>query len=86
MKIFTWLSCIFVAVTSVSAQDTKVPPTELQIESTFKPDACPHQAQKGDRLWVHYVRRLTTCINPSVLMEEPFLDRNPFCQRKEIRL
>ena len=55
MKIFSWLSCIFVAVAAVAAEDTKVPPTELQIETTFKPDSCPHQAKKRDYIHVHYV-------------------------------
>ena len=57
MKIFSWLSCILVAVTAVTAENTKVPPTELQIETTFKPDSCPRQAQKKDYIHVHYVSR-----------------------------
>ena len=56
MKIFGWLSCILVAAVAVVAEDAaKVAPKELQIETTFKPDACPHQAKKGDRVEVHYV-------------------------------
>ena len=58
MKIFSWLSCILVAVAAVAAEDTKVPPTELQIETTFKPDSCPYQAKKKDYIHVHYVSRL----------------------------
>ena len=57
MKIFSWLSCILFAVTAVTAENTKVPPTELQIETTFKPDSCPRQAQKKDYIHVHYVSR-----------------------------
>lgn len=57
MKLFSWLSCILVAVAAVAAEDAKIPPTELQIETTFKPDECPHQAKKGDKIQVHYVSR-----------------------------
>ena len=55
MKIFSWLSCILIAVTAVIAENTKEPPTELQIETTFKPDSCPHQAKAEDYIHVHYV-------------------------------
>jgi FK506-binding protein 2 len=57
MKIFSWLSCILVAVTAVNA---KPQPTELHIETTFKPDACPQQAKKGDVISVHYTGTLFT--------------------------
>lgn len=57
MKIFSWLSCILVAVAAVAAEDSK-PPTELEIETTFKPDSCPNQAKKRDHIHVHYVSRL----------------------------
>lgn len=57
MKIFGWLSCIFVAAVAVVGQEAKVAPTELQIETTFKPAECPNQAKKGDRIKVHYVSR-----------------------------
>jgi len=57
MKIFSWLSCVLVAVAAVAAEDAKVPPTELQIETTFKPDSCPHKAKKRDYIHVHYVSR-----------------------------
>ena len=57
MKFFSWLSCILVAVAAVAAEDAKVPPTELQIETTFKPDDCPRQAKVRDYIHVHYVSR-----------------------------
>lgn len=57
MKIFSWLSCVLVAVVAVVAEDAKVPPTELQIETTFKPDVCPQQAKAKDHIHVHYVSR-----------------------------
>ncbi|KAF8815374.1 hypothetical protein BYT27DRAFT_7129097 [Phlegmacium glaucopus] len=60
MKIFCWLSCILVAAVAVAAEDAKVPPTELQIETTFKPEECPNQAKKGDRIEVHYTGTLFT--------------------------
>ena len=60
MKIFGWLSCILVAVAVVAAEDAKEPPTELQIETTFKPDECPNQAKQGDHIKVHYVSRQET--------------------------
>jgi hypothetical protein len=62
MKVFSWLSCIFVAVAAVTAEDAKVPPTELQIETTFKPVACPNQAKARDHIDVHYVSRYGTAI------------------------
>jgi len=58
MKLFGWLSYILVAVAAVAAEDAKTPPTELQIETTFKPDECPHQAKKGDKIQVHYTGTL----------------------------
>ena len=57
MKIFSWLSCVLVAVTAVVAEDVRIPPTELQIETTFKPDSCPYQAKQKDYIHVHYVSR-----------------------------
>lgn len=62
MKIFGWLSCILVAAVTVAAEDAKVPPKELQIETTFKPAECPNQAKKGDRIEVHYVSCSETAI------------------------
>ena len=58
MKFFSWLSCILVAVAAVDAKD---PPTELEIETTYKPDSCPYKAKKRDYIHVHYVSRYT-CI------------------------
>ena len=63
MKLFSWLSCILVAV-AVAAHGSP-DPTELKIETTFKPDSCPHQAKKKDYIHVHYVSRWgyrNTCI------------------------
>ena len=58
MKIFSWISCILVAaVAAVAAEDAKVPPTELQIETTFKPEKCVTQAKVRDYIHVHYVSR-----------------------------
>ena len=54
MKIFSWLSCILVAVVAVVAEERE-PPTELQIETTFKPESCPHKAKTRDHVHVHYV-------------------------------
>ena len=52
MQLFrVWFSLLAVAVCVFAAQ----PPTELQIETTFMPEACPDKAVKGDTIAVHYV-------------------------------
>ena len=56
MRIFSWISCVLVAVTAVIAEDAQ-PPTDLEIVTTFKPDSCPYQAKKKDHIHVHYVSR-----------------------------
>ncbi|KAJ3513908.1 hypothetical protein NLJ89_g2679 [Agrocybe chaxingu] len=57
MKVFSWISCaLFAAVAAVAEE--KVPPTELQIETTFLPEDCPNKAQKGDHVEVHYTGTL----------------------------
>jgi len=55
MKMFKWLTTLF-AAGAVAAQDSgKVPPADLQIETTFMPEVCGVKAQKGDQIKVHYV-------------------------------
>jgi len=55
MKMFKWLTTLF-AAGAVAAHDSgKVPPTDLQIETTFMPEVCGVKAQKGDHIKVHYV-------------------------------
>ena len=58
MKITSWLSYILVAIAPAAAYDAPVAPTELEIETTFKPESCPYQAKKKDHIHVHYVSRL----------------------------
>ncbi|PPQ99674.1 hypothetical protein CVT24_009746 [Panaeolus cyanescens] len=57
MKAFTWISCALLAAVSVVAEE-KVAPTELQIETTFKPEDCTKTAKTGDRIQVHYTGTL----------------------------
>ena len=52
MKYFSLLA-LFASALLVSARD---PPTELEIDVTYKPDDCTVTAKKGDRLRFHYVR------------------------------
>ncbi|KAF9050430.1 hypothetical protein BJ165DRAFT_1458147 [Panaeolus papilionaceus] len=56
MKAFTWISCALLAAVSVAAE--KVAPTELQIETTFKPEDCTQTAKTGDKIQVHYTGTL----------------------------
>ncbi|PSR79249.1 hypothetical protein PHLCEN_2v7107 [Hermanssonia centrifuga] len=51
MQLFNWLS-LFLFAFVVSAAE---PPTELQIDTTFKPDDCSVTAKTGDKIKVHYV-------------------------------
>lgn len=53
MKLLHWLPSLFLAATVFADAEA---PTELQIETTFKPDDCTVTAGKGDQIQVHYVR------------------------------
>lgn len=53
MKFLSWFSVLALALT-VSAEE-RVPPTELEIETTFMPEECPLTAKSGDAIKVHYV-------------------------------
>jgi len=55
MKFFTWLSGALFATTVMATENSKQAPTELQIETTFKPEGCTKTAKTGDRIKVHYV-------------------------------
>lgn len=52
-NLVNWLSVLVLAWVVSAAQE---PPTELQIDTTFKPEDCAVTAQKGDSIKVHYVR------------------------------
>ena len=56
MKFLNWLSVAALAVVA-SAADTqeRIPPTELVVETTYKPEDCPVTAKTGDAIKVHYV-------------------------------
>ncbi|THG98421.1 hypothetical protein EW026_g3765 [Hermanssonia centrifuga] len=54
MQLFNWLS-LFLFAFVVSAAE---PPTELQIDTTFKPDDCSVTAKTGDKIKVHYTGTL----------------------------
>ncbi len=60
MKFFNWLSfAVFgAAAANANSADSQTVPTELQIETTFMPEACSSKAQAGDRIQVHYVSSL----------------------------
>lgn len=54
MQLLNWLPCFLLAVVlPVLAEE---PPTELVIDTVFKPESCPNQAKTGDSIQVHYVR------------------------------
>ena len=84
MKIFSWLSCILVAVTAVAANDSqeKIPPKELIIETTYKPDSCPYQSKKRDHIHVHYVSCYRTGNTCTALFNRGPVDRNSFLEWK----
>ena len=52
MRFSLWLPIFIVQLLLVSAREA---PTELEIETTFKPDDCSQQANAGDTIKVHYV-------------------------------
>jgi len=54
MKLLNWLPSVLLAA-AVFAGDA---PTELKIETTFKPDECTVTATKGDEIKVHYTGTL----------------------------
>ncbi|KAK7473137.1 Peptidyl-prolyl cis-trans isomerase fpr2 [Stygiomarasmius scandens] len=54
MQLFNWLLCLLFAVTAYAAE----PPTELQIDTTFKPESCSVTAKSGDLVKVHYTGTL----------------------------
>ncbi|KAJ4483909.1 hypothetical protein J3R30DRAFT_3698880 [Lentinula aciculospora] len=61
MQILNWCLCIFAAaVATVYAEDpaTYEPPTELNIQTTFAPEACTVKAKAGDSIKVHYTGKL----------------------------
>ncbi|PAV18598.1 fk506 binding 2 [Pyrrhoderma noxium] len=51
MRFSLWLPIFIVQLLLVSAREA---PTELEIETTFKPDDCSQQANAGDTIKVHY--------------------------------
>ncbi|KAJ8518129.1 hypothetical protein ONZ45_g4754 [Pleurotus djamor] len=56
MQLFNVFTCLALAV----AVFAKEPPTELEIEVTYKPEDCPITAAPGDSLDVHYTGTLFT--------------------------
>lgn len=64
MNLFSFLALLVLALVAAAAE----PPTELQIETTYKPDDCPVTATKGDRIRVHYVSRHTGLAIASVVI------------------
>lgn len=57
MKFFSWLPLLALATFALAEQERE-PPTELQIEVTYKPDDCPVTAKTGDAVKVHYTGTL----------------------------
>ena len=51
MQILTWFSMLVFAFVVKAAEA----PTELQIDTTYKPPECPVTAKSGDSIKVHYV-------------------------------
>ncbi|GBE80647.1 hypothetical protein BKA93DRAFT_528807 [Sparassis latifolia] len=56
MKFLAYLFTLFLAL--VVLADTPEPPQDLVIQTTYKPEDCSVQAQKGDALKVHYTGTL----------------------------
>ncbi|RDB16939.1 hypothetical protein Hypma_002560 [Hypsizygus marmoreus] len=54
MQLLNWFSCFLFAVVVVAKEQ----PTELQIDTTYKPAECPETAQSGDSIQVHYTGTL----------------------------
>ncbi|KAG6897781.1 FK506-binding protein 2B [Termitomyces sp. T32_za158] len=55
MRLLQWAPFLFAA--AAYAADAE-PPTELVIETTYKPDECTVSARKGDQIQVHYTGTL----------------------------
>ncbi|EIW82837.1 hypothetical protein CONPUDRAFT_52907 [Coniophora puteana RWD-64-598 SS2] len=49
-----WFSLLVLAVSVLAAEA----PTELQIETTYKPEDCSAKAEHGDQIKVHYTGKL----------------------------
>lgn len=61
MQLLKWISFLalgLVAAAESANPDSKTPPTELQIDTTYLPDECPVKAAKGDSIKVHYTGTL----------------------------
>ncbi|KAF8058021.1 hypothetical protein FPV67DRAFT_1676876 [Lyophyllum atratum] len=58
MKLLNWLPSLFLAAAVFAAEEAKEEPTELVIETTFKPEECIVTAAKGDSIMVHYTGTL----------------------------
>ncbi|PCH36099.1 hypothetical protein WOLCODRAFT_140224 [Wolfiporia cocos MD-104 SS10] len=56
LQILSYLAVLIFAL--VAAAEDPVPPTELQIVTTYMPPDCPVKAQNGDMLKVHYTGTL----------------------------
>ncbi|KAG5639047.1 hypothetical protein H0H81_007661 [Sphagnurus paluster] len=54
MQLLNWLPSLFLAAAVFAAEA----PTELQIETTYKPEDCSVTASKGDQMKVHYTGTL----------------------------
>ncbi|KAF9494962.1 hypothetical protein BDN71DRAFT_1448081 [Pleurotus eryngii] len=55
MQFFSVFACLALAIAALAAKE---PPTELQIDVTFKPDDCSVTAKTGDKVQVHYTGTL----------------------------
>ncbi|KAK7053153.1 Peptidyl-prolyl cis-trans isomerase fpr2 [Paramarasmius palmivorus] len=56
MQLFGFVLALLFAVTALAAE----PPTELVIDTTYKPEKCTTVAKKGDSIKVHYTGTLFT--------------------------
>lgn len=54
MQLLSWFSVLVFALIVSAKSSAEV--TELQIETSYKPDDCKVVASKGDKVKVHYVR------------------------------
>jgi hypothetical protein len=80
MYLLSWISLLVFSLV-VCAKES---PTELQVDTTYKPTDCPATAKTGDSIKVHYVSSL---IRSSWFLVINIItqDRQALLKRKQVR-